>query len=131
MHDGRVVPAFICQALKGEDITVFGNGGQTRSFCYVSDLIAGIYKLLMSDEVDPTNIGNPSEMSVLAFAKTVISMVGSRSAITFKQLPQDDPQVRQPDISKIKRVLGWEPRVSLEDGLRQTIGYFKAQLGMS
>ena len=131
MHDGRVVPAFICQALKGEDITVFGDGGQTRSFCYVSDLIAGIYELLMSDEVDPTNIGNPSEMSVLAFAKTVISMVGSRSAITFKPLPQDDPQVRQPDISKIKRVLGWEPRVSLEDGLRQTIGYFKAQLGMS
>ena len=131
MHDGRVVPAFICQALQGEDITVFGDGGQTRSFCYVSDLIAGIYQLLLSDEVEPTNIGNPSEMSVLAFAQTVISMVGSRSAITFKPLPQDDPQVRQPDISKIKRVLGWEPRVSLEDGLRQTIGYFKAQLGMS
>jgi dTDP-glucose 4,6-dehydratase len=130
MHDGRVVPAFICQALKGEDITVFGDGSQTRSFCYVSDLITGIYQLLMSDEVDPTNIGNPSEMTVLSFAEAVISMVGSTSAITFKPLPQDDPQVRQPDISKIKRVLGWEPRVSLEDGLRQTIGYFKAQLGM-
>ena len=131
MHDGRVVPAFICQALKGEPLTVFGAGSQTRSFCYVSDLISGIYQLLMSDETDPVNIGNPAEMTVLEFATTVIRMIGSTSTIIHKPLPQDDPQVRQPDITKIRRVLGWEPKVPLEEGLAQTISYFREQLGMN
>ena len=131
MRDGRVVPAFLCQALKGEALTVFGDGTQTRSFCYVSDLIEGIYQLLMSDEVDPVNIGNPAEMSVLEFAEEIIRIVGSRSKIILKPLPQDDPKVRQPDISKIKRVLGWTPKVSLQEGLNKTLAYFKAQLGIS
>jgi dTDP-glucose 4,6-dehydratase len=131
MHDGRVVPAFLCQALKGEALTVFGDGTQTRSFCYVSDLIEGIYQLLMSDEVDPVNIGNPAEMSVLEFAQEIIRIVGSTSTIILKPLPQDDPKVRQPDISKIKRVLGWTPTVSLQEGLTKTLAYFKEQLGMT
>ena len=130
MKDGRVVPAFVCQALKGEDLTVFGEGNQTRSFCYVSDLIDGIYQLLMSEEVNPTNIGNPKEMSVLEFAQEIIRIIGSKSKIVYRSLPQDDPKVRQPDITKIKRVLGWEPRVSLEEGLKKTIMYFKENLGM-
>ena len=130
MKDGRVVPAFVCQALKGEDLTVFGEGNQTRSFCYVSDLIDGIYKLLMSEEVNPVNIGNPKEMSVLEFAREIIRITGSKSKIVYRALPQDDPKVRQPDITKIKRVLGWEPRVSLEEGLKKTIMYFKEKLGM-
>jgi dTDP-glucose 4,6-dehydratase len=130
MHDGRVVPAFICQALKGEPLTVFGAGQQTRSFCYVSDLISGIHRLLMSDETDPVNIGNPAEMTVLEFAKTVIRMIGSASTIIYKPLPQDDPQVRQPDITKARRLLGWEPKVPLEEGLSHTIAYFREQLGM-
>ena len=130
MKDGRVVPAFVCQALKGEDLTVFGEGKQTRSFCYVSDLIDGIYQLLMSEEVNPTNIGNPKEMSVLEFAREIIRITGSKSKIVYRALPQDDPKVRQPDITKIKRVLGWEPRVSLEEGLGKTIMYFKEKLGM-
>ena len=128
MNDGRVVPAFLCQALKGEDITVFGDGKQTRSFCYVSDLIDGIYRLLMSDETDPVNIGNPTEMTVLAFAQEVIRITGSKSKIIFNPLPQDDPKVRQPDITKIKQVLNWEPKVSLKDGLKETILYFKKKL---
>ncbi len=131
MHDGRVVPAFICQALKGEPLTVFGAGQQTRSFCYVSDLISGIYRLLMSDETDPVNIGNPAEMTVLEFAKTIIRLVGSASTIIYKPLPQDDPQVRQPDITRARRLLGWEPQVSLEEGLSRTIAYFRELLGMS
>ena len=131
MRDGRVVPAFICQALKGEALTVFGDGTQTRSFCYVSDLIEGIYQLLMSDEVDPVNIGNPAEMSVLEFAQEIIRIVGSTSKIILKPLPQDDPKVRQPDISKIKRVLGWTPTVPLQEGLSKTLAYFKEQLGMT
>ena len=130
MKDGRVVPAFVCQALKGEDLTVFGEGNQTRSFCYVSDLIDGIYQLLMSEEVNPTNIGNPKEMSVLEFAQEIIRITGSKSKIVYRALPQDDPKVRQPDITKIKRVLGWEPRVTLEEGLGKTIMYFKEKLGM-
>jgi dTDP-glucose 4,6-dehydratase len=128
MNDGRVVPAFICQALKGEDITVFGDGKQTRSFCYVSDLIEGIYRLLMSDETYPVNIGNPSEMTVLEFAQEVIRITGSKSKIIYNPLPQDDPKVRQPDISKSKQVLGWEPKVPLEDGLKETILFFKEKL---
>jgi len=130
MHDGRVVPAFICQALKGEPLTVFGVGQQTRSFCYVSALISGIYRLLMSDETDPVNIGNPAEMTVLEFAKTIIRLVGSASTIIYKPLPQDDPQVRQPDIGRARRLLGWEPEVPLEEGLSRTIAYFREQLGM-
>ncbi len=130
MKDGRVVPAFVCQALKGEDLTVFGEGNQTRSFCYVLDLIEGIYQLLMSEEVNPVNIGNPKEMSVLEFAREIIRITGSKSKIVYRALPQDDPKVRQPDITKIKRVLGWEPRVSLEEGLGKTIMYFKEKLGM-
>jgi dTDP-glucose 4,6-dehydratase len=131
MRDGRVVPAFICQALKGEPLTVFGAGSQTRSFCFVSDLISGIYKLLMSDEPGPVNIGNPAEMTVLEFAKAIIRLVGSTSAIVYKPLPQDDPQVRQPDITRARRLLGWEPKVPLEDGLARTIAYFREQLGMN
>ena len=131
MRDGRVVPAFLCQALRGEALTVFGDGTQTRSFCYVSDLIEGIYQLLMSDEVDPVNIGNPAEMSVLEFAQEIIRIVGSTSKIILKPLPEDDPKVRQPDISKIKRVLGWTPTVSLQEGLNKTLTYFKEQLGIT
>ena len=128
MNDGRVVPSLLCQALKEEDLTVFGDGTQTRSFCYVSDLIEGIYRLLMSDEVNPVNIGNPIEMNVLEFAQEVLRITGSKSKIVFKPLPQDDPKVRQPDITKIKQVLNWEPKVSLKDGLKETILYFKKKL---
>ena len=128
MNDGRVVPAFICQALKNEDLTVFGDGTQTRSFCYVSDLIEGIYRLLMSDEVNPVNIGNPREMNVLAFAQEVLRLTGSKSKLIFNPLPQDDPKVRQPDITRSTQILGWKPRVSLEDGLKETILYFKEKL---
>ena len=126
--DGRVVPNFINQALKGEDITVYGDGSQTRSFCYVSDLIDGIYRLMMSDFVDPVNIGNMDEMSVLGFAERVIEITGSNSMIIFKDLPVDDPKVRRPDISRAKDVLGWEPEVELGDGLEITVKYFKTFL---
>jgi len=125
-RDGRVVPAFIQQALAGERLTVFGDGSQTRSFCYVDDLIEGIFRLLMSDETQPTNIGNPHEMSILHFAETIRRIIGSSSEIDFRPLPEDDPKTRQPDISKARRVLGWEPRVALEDGLAKTIEYFRA-----
>jgi len=121
-----VVPAFIQQALAGERLTVFGDGSQTRSFCYVDDLIEGIFRLLMSDETQPTNIGNPHEMSILHFAETIRRIIGSSSEIDFRPLPEDDPKTRQPDISKARRVLGWEPRVALEDGLAKTIEYFRA-----
>ena len=123
--DGRVVPTFIGQALKGEPLTVFGDGNQTRSFCYVSDLVDGINRLLMSDEVEPTNIGNPSEMTILEFAQAIKELTGSQSEFKYKDLPEDDPKVRQPDISKAKRILGWEPKVSLTDGLGRTIEYFQ------
>ena len=122
--DGRVVPNFINQALKGEDITVYGDGSQTRSFCYVSDLIDGIYRLMMSDFVEPVNIGNPDEMSVLEFAEKVIEIIGSDSRIIFEELPVDDPKVRRPDISRAKEVLGWEPKVGLDEGLERTVEYF-------
>ena len=123
--DGRVVPNFINQALRGEDITVYGDGSQTRSFCYVSDLIDGIYRLMMSDFVEPVNIGNPDEMSVLEFAEKVIEITGSDSRIVYEELPVDDPKVRRPDISRAKDVLGWEPKINLEDGMTETIDYFK------
>ncbi len=124
-RDGRVVPALICQALAGEPMTVFGDGSQTRSFCYVSDLIEGIYRLLLSSEQDPVNIGNPRELSVLDFARTIQKLTGTRSQIVFKPLPVDDPRVRQPDISRARALLRWEPKVPLEEGLSKTIEYFR------
>jgi len=127
-NDGRVVPNFINQALKGEDITVYGDGTQTRSFCYVSDLVDGIYRLMMSDFTDPVNIGNPEEMSVLEFANETIGILKSESNIVFEDLPVDDPKVRRPDISRAKEVLRWEPKVALRDGLEKTIEYFKGLL---
>jgi dTDP-glucose 4,6-dehydratase len=127
-RDGRVVPALIGQALAGEPMTVFGDGSQTRSFCYVSDLIGGIYRLLLSSETSPVNIGNPAELSVLEFAREIRRLTGARSEIVFRPLPVDDPRVRQPDISRARELLGWEPKVALEEGLRRTIEYFR-QLG--
>jgi dTDP-glucose 4,6-dehydratase len=124
-RDGRVVPALICQALAGEPMTVFGDGSQTRSFCYVSDLVDGIYRLLLSDVPDPVNIGNPAELSVLEFAKTIKTLTGTRSEIEFRPLPVDDPKVRQPDITRARALLGWSPVVRLEEGLQRTIDYFK------
>jgi dTDP-glucose 4,6-dehydratase len=132
LEDGRVVPNFVAQALRGESLTVYGDGSQTRSFCYVSDLVDGIYRLLMSNEVEPVNIGNPSEMTILDFARTIVRLTGSKSNITFVSPTdmriKDDPKVRQPDITKARHILGWEPKVSLEDGLRQTIDYFKTRV---
>ncbi len=128
LRDGRVVPNFISQALRGEDLTVYGAGSQTRSFCFVTDLVEGLHRLLWSDYNGPVNLGNPYEMSVLDFARLIIGLTGSRSQITFRPLPVDDPQVRQPDISLARRVLGWQPQVSLEDGLGQTIAYFRDTL---
>ena len=131
LNDGRVVPAFLDQALQGKPLTVFGDGSQTRSFCYVSDLVDGLYRLMLSDEVMPVNLGNPREMTILEFANTIIAMTGSKSTLTREPLPQDDPKQRQPDISKAKRVLGWEPKVSLEEGLKPTIEYFQGVLGQA
>ncbi len=128
MRDGRVVPNFITQALRGQNLTVFGKGLQTRSFQYIDDLIAGIHRILQTDYHLPVNLGNPHEMTVIDFAKKIIDLTHSRSSIVFEPLPQDDPQVRQPDISKAKEVLGWEPRVSLDEGITKTIQYFKEQL---
>jgi dTDP-glucose 4,6-dehydratase len=132
LNDGRVVPNFIAQALLGQPLTVFGDGSQTRSFCYANDTVEGIYRLLMSDESDPVNIGNPREMTILQFAHRIIELTGSSSLITYVQPKdvriKDDPKVRQPDITKARRVLGWEPRVSLEEGLRQTIAWFRERV---
>ncbi|HPC82851.1 MAG TPA: SDR family oxidoreductase [Thermoanaerobaculaceae bacterium] len=125
-HDGRVVPAFISQALAGQPLTVFGDGRQTRSFCYVDDEIEGIVRLLFSEITDPVNIGNPAEMTVLEFAEAIRRLVGDHVAIEHRPLPVDDPRVRQPDISLARTRLGWEPRVPLEEGLRRTIEYFRA-----
>lgn len=125
LDDGRALPAFVGQALKGEDITVFGDGSQTRSFCYVSDLIDGIYKLLMSSEINPVNLGNPDEITIKEFAEEVLKLTGSKSKISFQKLPEDDPKVRQPDISKAKRILGWQPKVSRTEGLKITIDFFR------
>jgi dTDP-glucose 4,6-dehydratase len=125
VNDGRVVPAFISQALRNEPLTVFGDGSQTRSFCYYSDLIEGIYRLLMSDEVQPTNIGNPSEMTVLQFAEEIKRLTGTSAPIEFRPLPEDDPKIRRPDITKARELLKWEPVVPLEEGLSKTIEYFR------
>ena len=128
-RDGRVVPAFVQQALAGEPLTVFGDGSQTRSFCYVDDLIEGIYRLLTSSVETPVNIGNPVEMTILEFARAVVELIGSSSEISFKPLPVDDPKIRQPDISLAKAELGWEPRVPLAKGLAATIEYFRELVG--
>jgi dTDP-glucose 4,6-dehydratase len=128
LHDGRVVPAFISQALKSKPITVFGEGRQTRSFCYVSDLIEGIYRLMLSNHALPMNIGNPTEMTVLEFAKEIIRATGSRSKIAFRPLPQDDPKQRRPDITRARKHLRWTPKVALAEGLVQTIAYFRQKL---
>ncbi len=124
LDDGRALPTFFSQALKGEDITVYGDGRQTRSFCYVSDLIDGIFKLLISNESSPVNIGNPEEITILDFAKEVVQLTGSKSKIIHHDLPEDDPKVRQPDISKAKAVLNWEPKISRAEGFRKTLDYF-------
>jgi len=128
LNDGRALPAFISQAIRGEDLTVFGNGSQTRSFCYVSDMVEGIYQLLLSDEWRPVNIGNPNEISLLDLAKEIIAYSETNSKIVFKPLPQDDPQQRQPDISRAKQLLGWEPKVSRNQGIALTYPYFKKLL---
>ena len=127
--DGRVVPAFLSQVLAGEPITVYGDGSQTRSFCYVSDLVDGLYRLAFSEERYPVNLGNPLELTILEFAQRILHLTGSTMPIIFQPLPEDDPKKRRPDISKAKRLLGWEPKVSLEDGLRETVAYFMKVTG--
>ena len=127
LDDGRVVPAFIDQALRGEAMTVFGEGSQTRSFCYVTDLVDGLCRLMMSDERYPVNLGNPRELTILEFAEKIRTLTGSKSEIEFRELPEDDPKQRKPDISKARAVLGWKPRVELEDGLRRTVEYFQGK----
>jgi dTDP-glucose 4,6-dehydratase len=126
LNDGRALPAFIGQALRGEDITVFGDGSQTRSFCYVDDLVEGIYRLLMSDYAHPVNIGNPDEISILDFAKEIIALTGTDQKIVFKDLPKDDPKQRKPDITRAKEILDWEPQVSRQEGLKVTYEYFRS-----
>jgi dTDP-glucose 4,6-dehydratase len=128
INDGRAVPTFIAQALRNEELTVFGSGAQTRSFCYISDLVDGIIRLMLSKENEPVNIGNPHEMSVEDIARTIVQMTGSSSRIVYKPLPTDDPKVRQPDISRARSLLAWEPRVGLEEGLTRTIEYFRKKL---
>jgi dTDP-glucose 4,6-dehydratase len=130
IHDGRALPTFMCQALENKPVTVFGDGSQTRSFCYVDDLIDGIYKLLISDIDYPLNIGNPNEVSILDFAKEILSLTKSESEIVFKELPINDPKVRRPDISKAKKLLDWEPKVSREEGLKKVLDYFKKELNL-
>jgi len=130
INDGRAVPTFIAQALRGEDVTIFGSGTQTRSFCYISDLVAGILKLMDSNLNDPVNIGNPHEMSIEEMARLIIRMTGSASRVVFKPLPTDDPKVRQPDITRAQTLLGWEPTVPLEEGLTSTIEYFRRKMGV-
>ncbi|MCE1189141.1 MAG: SDR family oxidoreductase [Ignavibacteria bacterium] len=126
LDDGRALPSFVGQALRNEDITVFGDGSQTRSFCYVSDLIDGLYKLLMSNHTEPVNIGNPEEVTILQFAEEVVKLTGSQSKIIFTELPADDPKVRQPDITKAREILHWEPKVDRATGLEITVDYFKS-----
>ena len=125
LNDGRVVPAFLDQALRGQPLTIFGDGTQTRSFCYVSDLVDGLVRLSASEERYPVNLGNPAELTILEFAERIRRLMGSNLDLVFEPLPEDDPRKRRPDISKAKRVLGWEPKVALEDGLRETVEYFK------
>lgn len=125
LNDGRVLPAFIGQALRGEDLTIFGDGSQTRSFCYVDDLVEGIYRLLLSDYPYPVNIGNPSEITIRDFAEEIIRLTGTSQKVVYKPLPKDDPKQRQPDITKAREILGWEPQIERAEGLRKTYEYFK------
>jgi dTDP-glucose 4,6-dehydratase len=129
LHDGRAVPAFMSQALRNEDVTIFGDGSQTRSFTYVTDLVDGIIRLMLSSENDPVNIGNPVEMTIKQIAETIIRMTGSTSRIVYRPLPTDDPKQRRPDITRARTLLGWEPTVQLEEGLIKTIAYFRAKVG--
>src|SRR6185295_16152285 len=126
LNDGRVLPAFIGQALRGEDLTIFGDGSQTRSFCYVDDLVEGIYRLLLSDYAQPVNIGNPSEITIKDFAVEIVKLTGTSQKLIYKSLPQDDPKQRQPDISKAKKILNWEPKINRTEGLNKTYNYFKS-----
>jgi dTDP-glucose 4,6-dehydratase len=126
LNDGRVVPAFMDQALRGEPITIFGDGSQTRSFCYVSDLVEGLYRLLLSDEPYPVNLGNPHEMTISEFADTIRAMTGTKAGVVYQDLPQDDPKQRQPDITKARKLLGWSPVVGLEEGMRKTVEFFRS-----
>jgi dTDP-glucose 4,6-dehydratase len=128
VDDGRALPTFMSQALRGDPLTVYGDGSQTRAFCYVDDLVEGIYRLLLSDETMPVNIGNPDEITIKEFAEEIIEITGSDSTITYEELPSDDPQVRQPDISKARDVLGWSPEVDRREGLRRTLDYFRKKI---
>ncbi len=128
LDDGRALPTFMSQALRGEDVTVYGDGSQTRSFCYVDDLVDGIYRLLLSDYSKPVNIGNPSEITLLEFAEEVLKLTGSKSKIVYEPLPQDDPKQRKPNITKAKEILGWEPKVDRHEGLKRTLEYFKLHI---
>ncbi len=130
VQDGRAIPAFLSQALRGEDVTVFGDGSQTRSLCYVSDLVDGIFRLMMSSTPDPVNIGNPHELTIRALAERIVALAGSSSKIVERPLPVDDPRVRQPDITRARTILGWEPKVPLEEGLPRTLDYFRRKLGV-
>jgi dTDP-glucose 4,6-dehydratase len=130
IEDGRAIPAFLSQALRGQDVTVFGDGSQTRSLCYITDLVDGIFRLMGSRESDPVNIGNPVEMTIGALAERIIALSGSRSRVVYRPLPVDDPRVRQPDITRARTLLGWEPRVPLDEGLARTLEYFKKKLAV-
>ncbi|MEZ4673571.1 MAG: GDP-mannose 4,6-dehydratase [Caldilineaceae bacterium] len=128
LNDGRVVPNFVAQALRGEPLTVYGDGSQTRSFCFVKDLVDGIYRLLLSDEVIPVNIGNPTETTILEFAEKINQFTNNQGGIVFKPLPKDDPKQRKPDIGKARRILGWEPQVALDEGMKRTIDWFASKV---
>jgi len=130
VDDGRAIPAFMSQALRGEDVTLFGDGSQTRSLCYVSDLVDGLFRLMMSDVSDPVNIGNPYELTIRQLAERVVALSGSKSRIVERPLPVDDPKIRQPDITRARTLLGWEPKVALEEGLPRTLDYFRRKLGL-
>jgi dTDP-glucose 4,6-dehydratase len=131
VKDGRAVPAFISQALRNEDVTVFGDGSQTRSFTYIGDLVDGIIRLMLSRVNEPVNIGNPREMTIEEIARTIIRMTGASSRIVYQPLPTDDPKVRRPDITRARELLGWEPKIALEEGLVETIDYFRAKMNVS
>jgi dTDP-glucose 4,6-dehydratase len=130
VEDGRAIPAFLSQSLRGQEVTIFGDGSQTRSLCYISDLVDGIYRLMNSSVVEPVNIGNPQEMTIRALAERIVALTGSGSRIVQRPLPADDPKVRQPDITRARQLLGWEPKVSFEEGLGATLAYFKERLGV-
>jgi dTDP-glucose 4,6-dehydratase len=130
LNDGRVVPNFICQALRGEELSIYGDGAQTRSFCYIDDLVEGIFRLLLSPETEPVNLGNPGEFTILEFARVILEVTGAKSRMVHKPLPVDDPQVRKPDISRALAVLGWSPKVELRKGVQKTIPYFQKKLGL-